>query len=178
MVQEKAHLISGMVSIVMPCYNSSRFIADSISSVIKQTYHNWELYIVDDGSSDNSIDIVKHSVQIDSRIHLLTQSNSGSASARNNGIKHSRGQYLALLDSDDIWLSNFLESQLQYLHQKNVGCVYSSYEMIDEESNSVLSPVMAKDKITLRNMQIRNYIGCLTGLFDQKNMEKFIYEKI
>lgn len=156
----------------MPCYNSSRYIADSISSVIQQTYQDWELLIVDDGSKDDSVKIIEGFVRNDSRLHLLKQKNSGSAAARNNGIRHAKGQYLALLDSDDIWLPNFLESQINYMHKHNAGCVYSSYEMINEQSNSVLSPVIAKDKVTLRNMQIRNYIGCLTGLFDQGRFGK------
>lgn len=165
-----------LVSIVMPCYNGKRFIGESIESVINQTYPKWELLIVDDGSTDDSINVIKH-YQTDKRIKLIRQSNSGSAAARNNGIRRSKGQYLALLDSDDIWKPNFLEEQIRFMKEKSAICVYSSYAMINKNSKEILKPVKVKDKITSKDMESLNYIGCLTGLYDQSKHGKIFFKE-
>ena len=122
----------GMVSIVMPCYNGEDFIKETIDSVLKQTYTNWELLVIDDGSKDDSPSIVNKYASDDSRIKLIKQQNAGSAVARNNGIRHSKGQFLALLDSDDIWLPGFLESQIRFIRQKGAVCVCSSYPKLQD----------------------------------------------
>ena len=161
-----------MVSIVMPCYNGEDFIKETIDSVLKQTYTNWELLVIDDGSKDDSPSIVNKYASDDSRIKLIKQQNAGSAVARNNGIRHSKGQFLALLDSDDIWLPDFLESQIRFIRQKGAVCVCSSYSRIDEQSNDILKPVMSKPIITSKDMQSIDYVGCLTGLYDQSKYGK------
>ncbi|MEK1293450.1 glycosyltransferase family 2 protein [Limosilactobacillus fermentum] len=168
----KQMLKPGMVSIVMPCYNGEDFIKETIDSVLKQTYTNWELLVIDDGSKDDSPSIVNKYASDDSRIKLIKQQNAGSAVARNNGIRHSKGQFLALLDSDDIWLPGFLESQIRFIRQKGAVCVCSSYSRIDEQSNDILKPVMSKPIITSKDMQSIDYVGCLTGLYDQSKYGK------
>lgn len=168
----KQILKPGMVSIVMPCYNGEDFIKETIDSVLKQTYTNWELLVIDDGSKDDSPSIVNKYASDDSRIKLIKQQNAGSAVARNNGIRHSKGQFLALLDSDDIWLPGFLESQIRFIRQKGAVCVCSSYSRIDEQSNDILKPVMSKPIITSKDMQSIDYVGCLTGLYDQSKYGK------
>lgn len=168
--------IPGLVSIVMPCYNGEQFIEETIKSVINQTYKKWELLVIDDGSKDNSYNLVKKYADHDERIHLIQQKNAGSAAARNNGIRHSQGQYLALLDSDDVWLPGFLDSQVRFIQQKGAVCVCSSYSRIDEKSNEILKPVLSKAIITSKDMQSIDYIGCLTGLYDQSKHGK-IYLK-
>lgn len=130
-------LLSGLVSIIMPCYNGEKFIKETIESVLAQTYTSWELLIIDDGSKDSSVDIIK-SYQQDQRIKLIQQANAGSAAARNNGIRQSKGQYMALLDSDDLWLPEFLEKQVNFMKEKKAVCVCCSYSRIDEDSNDVL----------------------------------------
>ena len=176
MIGEKKKLMPGLVSIVMPCYNGEKFIRETIESVLAQTYDKWELLVIDDGSKDNSYDLVNHYAEKDDRIQLIKQKNAGSAAARNNGIRHSKGQYLALLDSDDIWLPGFLDSQVRFIQQKSAICVCSSYSRIDEQSNEILKPVMSKPIITSKDMQSIDYIGCLTGLYDQSKHGK-IYLK-
>lgn len=156
----------GLVSIITPCYNGARYIGETINSVIKQTYDNWEMIIVDDGSKDNSADIIRKYSEIDKRICLIQQENAGSAAARNNGIRRCNGQYIALLDADDLWKPYFLEKQILYMKNKNAVCVYCSYERINSEGNVILRPTIAKDKITTRDMRIMNQIGCLSGLYD------------
>ena len=109
--------MENLVTIVTPCYNSQQTILQTIESVIKQTYPNWEMLIVDDCSTDGTADIVKRYENIDSRIkYFKTELNSGSPSLpRNIGIDNAQGKYIAFLDADDIWLPNKLEFHV--LHQ-------------------------------------------------------------
>ncbi|MCQ5068984.1 glycosyltransferase, partial [Faecalibacillus intestinalis] len=124
-----------------------------MDSVESQTYPNWEMLIIDDGSTDNSEKIVNQYVERDSRIKLIKQKNAGSAAARNNGIRHAQGQYIALLDSDDIWLPEFLNDQIGFMSENKAFCVCSSYRRIDKNSDETLSPVIAKPVITLKDME-------------------------
>lgn len=158
--------LSGLVSIITPCYNGNRFISETIDSVLSQTYSNWEMLVVDDGSTDNSAEIVESYSKKDGRIRLIRQANGGSANARNHGIREAHGQYIALLDSDDLWKPGFLSAQIAFMKEKNARCVYSSYERIDEDSKECLSPLICKKKVCYEDMLVRNYIGCLTGLYD------------
>ena len=155
-----------LVSIITPVYNGAKYVRETIESVLKQTYTNWEMIIVDDGSKDKSADIVNEYVLRDSRIRLLRQANGGSASARNNGIRNANGQYIALLDADDLWEANFLDSQLTLMRKENAIVVHASYKRINEKSEEILRPYKAKKIVTYRQMQMTNHIACLTGLYD------------
>ena len=166
----------GLVSIITPCYNGEKFISETIESVLNQTYSDWEMIIIDDGSKDSSASIIEVYSNKDKRIKLLRQSNAGSASARNNGIRHANGQYIALLDADDLWSPLFLKKQIDFMTEKKAVCVYSSYSCIDENSQEIFHPVYAKSIITEKDMLTRNYIGCLTGLYDTSRHGK-IYLK-
>lgn len=169
----------GLVSVITPCYNGSKFIRETIDSVIAQTYPNWEMIIVDDGSKDNSADIVREYMQKEPRIKLIQQPNGGSASARNNGIRNAVGQYIALLDADDLWLPQFLEKQIALIKEKDAICVCSSYSRIDEESKESLRPTIAKPVITRRDMLVMDYVGCLTGLYDiSRHGKVYLHEEL
>lgn len=159
-------MIEGLVSIITPCYNGSRYITETIESVINQTYTKWEMIVIDDGSKDNSADIVRDYSQKDNRIMLIQQKNAGSAAARNNGIRGAKGQYIALLDADDLWEPTFLDKQIKFMKEKDAVCVFCSYKRIDEKSEEILRPTYAKEIITTKNMRVMNYIGCLSGLYD------------
>lgn len=156
----------GLVSIITPMYNGGKYIAETIESVLSQTYQEWEMIVVDDGSKDNGPDIVRSYMAKDSRISLLTQPNGGSALARNNGIKRAEGQYIALLDADDLWAPEFLQSQIAFMKEKDAVIVHSSYRRINEQSEEILSPYKARAVVTYKNMQMTNHIACLTGLYD------------
>lgn len=166
----------GLVSIITPVYNGEKYISETIDSVIKQTYPDWEMIVVDDGSKDGSAAIVRRYVEKESRITLLQQPNGGSASARNNGIRHANGQYIALLDSDDLWEQNFLRNQLALMKEKNAIVVHGSYRRINEKSEEILQAWMAKEEVTYKQMQMTNHIACLTGLYDTSKYGK-IYLK-
>ena len=172
-------MTEGLVSIITPCYNGAKYISETIDSVIAQTYTEWEMIIVDDGSKDNSAQIISGYAAKDSRIRLISQENSGSAAARNNGIRNASGQYIALLDADDLWLSEFLEKQISFMREKDVVCVCCSYTRIDENSAEIMRPTIAKDIITVKDMRVMNYIGCLTGLYDTTRHGKiFLREEL
>ena len=160
-------MIEGLVSIITPCYNGSRYITETIESVIKQTYLNWEMIVVDDGSKDNSADIVRRYSKKDNRIMLVQQKNAGSAAARNNGIRRAKGQYIALLDADDLWEPEFLEKQIKFMKEKDAICVFCSYKRIDEKSKEILRPTYAKEIITAKKAvdtgRLRNSITHATA---------------
>lgn len=165
-------MIDSLVSIITPCYNGSKYIIETIESVLNQTYKNWEMIIVDDGSRDNSAAIIKGFAANDERIKYIYQENAGSAAARNNGIRKSRGRYIVLLDADDIWDADFLAEQLSYMKKENAICVCSAYRMIDDNSRVLSTITMPKQIITEDDMLVKNYIGCLTGMYDSKKYGK------
>lgn len=166
-----------LVSIITPCYNGEKFIARTIRSVLAQTYENWEMLIVDDGSSDGSADIVRSFAQADPRIRLLRQENAGSAAARNAGIRAAEGRYLALLDADDVWEPEFLSAQLAFMAQHSAACVCCAYRCIDAGDREIHAPVTPKVRITVRDMLVRNHIGCLTGLYDTSRHGKVFLDE-
>ena len=169
----------GLVSIITPCYNGEKYIKETIDSVIKQTYSQWEMIVIDDGSKDDSANIVRTYVANDSRIKLVQQTNAGSAAARNNGIRRANGQYIALLDADDVWHADFLEKQINYMKQYEAICVYCSYRRINMNSEEILRPTYAKKVVTSKDMRIMNYIGCLTGLYDTSKYGKiYLHESL
>ena len=123
-----------LVSILMPAYNSENTISESIGSVLEQTYQNWELIIIDDGSSDRTADIVE--AFKDERIFLIRQKNCGVCCARNRGLSCARGEWIAFLDSDDIWVESKLERQLRHLNDRKCKFSYSrSYSFANSSNN-------------------------------------------
>jgi glycosyltransferase involved in cell wall biosynthesis len=122
---ESSGPVPGRVSIIMPAYNGQKYIAESISSVIAQTYQNWELIVVDDGSVDRTAEIVRSLQTSDRRIHYIYQSNGKQAKARNTGIRHSSGEFIAFLDQDDLWVEKKLEKQVEVLAETDIDVVFS-----------------------------------------------------
>lgn len=125
-----------LVSIIMPCYNGERFITDTIDSVLRQSYKNWELLIIDDGSKDDTVNLVKSKYGTIQNIVVFVKTNSGSSDARNIGLKLSEGRYCAFLDSDDIWHENYLETMIKKIEQCNVpeaAIFFSGYRRMDSE---------------------------------------------
>ena len=157
--------VTKLVSIIMPAYNASKFIRESIESVVSQTYVHWELLIVDDCSTDNTATIVKEYQAKDSRIiYIQMDENSGSpAGPRNRGLKEAKGEFVAFLDSDDLWKAQKLELQIHFMLKYNYEFTCSDYEIITEAGEKVnsYSPSSVADyKMMLRN----NSVGCLTAV--------------
>ena len=116
-----------LVSVIIPAYNTAAFISKTLDSVLSQTYRNLEVLVVDDGSQDETPEIVKLIAQSDRRVTLLRQANAGVAAARNLAIQKSSGEYIAPIDADDIWFPQNLEKQVQYMLEASplVGLVYA-----------------------------------------------------
>lgn len=159
-----------LVSIIMPCYNAERYIGKAIESVLEQTYTDWELLVVDDCSTDNSADIIRQYAERDSRIrYLKTDTPSGSPSQpRNIGFDHVRGRFIALLDSDDVWLPRKLEEQLAFMQEHGHRFVYSDYEKISPDGRSSGRVVRAPLSSSYWDALESCGIPCLTALFDKE----------
>ncbi|HMP92906.1 MAG TPA: glycosyltransferase family 2 protein, partial [Phnomibacter sp.] len=123
-----------MVSIVVASYNYERYIAQTIKSMQAQTYPHWELWVVDDGSTDQTAAVVKPFTEQDSRVHYVYQQNAGKCTARNKGASLAQYPLLAFCDADDQWIPNKLELQLQMMEQRQADVVFTAYQMIDENS--------------------------------------------
>ncbi len=162
-----------LVSVIMPSYNSSRFIAESIESILRQTYTQLELLITDDGSTDNTVEIIQAYIQKDSRIRLFTQKdNMGAGHARNHSIKEARGRYIAFCDSDDTWLPHKLEKQLAFMKENGYCFCFSSYFVGDESGNRT-GIVIAPSSVTLSDTKRDDKIGFLTAIYDTSAHGKF-----
>lgn len=128
------------VSVIIPTYNRAHLVGRAIQSVLNQTYNDFELIIVDDGSTDNIDDIIKDFQKKEKRIkYIRHEKNRGGSAARNTGIKASRGEYIAFLDSDDEWLKEKLKRQIKVFKNASseVGVVYTGFLVIDERSNEI-----------------------------------------
>lgn len=157
----------GFVSIVTPTWNCGRFIAETIESVLAQTYQNWEMLIVDDCSTDNTKEIVEQYQKKDSRIkyHCLKH-NSGAAVARNTALRMTKGRWIAFLDSDDLWKPEKLERQLDFMAKNNYSFSYHNYTEIDEESRPLDVFVSGKKKVSKLDMFACCWPGCLSVMYD------------
>lgn len=158
-----------MVSVIMPSWNTGKFIAESIQSVIDQTYKNWELLIVDDCSTDNTDQVVA-SFNDDRIRYLKNKKNSGAALTRNKAIREARGEWIAFLDSDDLWFPKKLERQIKFMKKNNLVFSYHEYVKIDEESKQLNIYVSGPRVVTKRKMYNYGYPGCLTFMYSAKYM--------
>jgi len=156
-----------LVSIIMPTYNCGRFIRESIDSVLSQTYTAWELLIVDDCSTDDTADIV--SSYADARIHYMrNEHNMGAALTRNKALREAKGQYIAFLDSDDLWVPEKLEKQIAFMQHNKIVMSYSPYYVLapNGEKNIRSCP----SSINYRQLLRWNRIGCLTVIYNRNEV--------
>lgn len=154
------------VSVIIPTYNSSKYIIECINSVINQTYKNLEIIIVDDKSTDNTIDIIKNIN--DSRIKLIELSiNSGVSVARNKGIDESTGDYICFLDSDDYWKLKKIEKQINFIKDKTF--IYGEYEYL---KNNKKHKVKVPKTITYKEALKNTTIFTSTVMFNMKYLKK------
>ena len=168
-----------LISVITPNYNCSRFIAETIESVLAQTYTNWEMIIVDDCSTDNSYEIALNYSKKDSRIKVYkNEYNSGAAVSRNKAIEVSQGEYLAFLDSDDLWMPEKLEKQLKFMQENNCDFSFTEYEHIDESNNSLLKVAKVIKQLTYKKMMLHCFPGCLTVMYNQNKVGKIYAQDI
>ena len=159
-----------LVSVIMPSYNTAAYISASIKSVLAQTYSNWELIIVDDCSTDNTDEIVAEFL-VDKRIRYFKNTqNSGAALTRNRALREAKGEWIAFLDSDDIWLPEKLEKQIEFMKKNNYVFSYHDFEKIDEAGKSLGVTVTGPEIVTRSMMYNYGYPGCLTFMYNAKFM--------
>ncbi|OUL19907.1 glycosyltransferase [Nostoc sp. 106C] len=170
-----------LISIVLPVYNGEKTIAETINSVLNQTFVNWELIIINDGSQDSTLDIIKEIEFTDSRLRIFSYPNAGLAASRNRGIALSLGEYISFIDADDLWTSDKLKSQLIALQEyPNASIAYSWTDYIDADGKFVKSGGHTTDtgdvyqKLLLWNFiengsnpLIRKEVFTIVGSFDE-----------
>lgn len=160
-----------LVSVITPAYNAERFIKETIESVQAQTYDNWEMIIVDDQSTDRTIEIVQYYEQMDERIQLVQlKENSGSAIARNTAMDHANGQYFAFLDSDDRWLPEKLQKQLHFMQENDLAFTFTKYVRMKENGKKTNAISKAPVKLGYDDLMKRCTIGCLTVMLDREKV--------
>lgn len=168
-----------LVSIITPTYNSAKYIEQTIQSVQKQTYKKWEMILVDDCSSDNTVQIIQHFIEEDHRIHLIQlNKNSGAGIARNTALSAAKGRYIAFLDSDDLWKPEKLTQQIDFMQRENVPFTFSFYDCIDEAGNSLYKRVEAPQNLSYRQLFFCNFVGNLTGIYDTNYFGKIAISSI
>lgn len=162
----------------MPCHNDEKYLRDAIESVINQTVSNWELLIIDDNSTDNSVSIIKSYIKEDPRIKLLiNEQHTGlPATPRNIGIRNANGRFIAFLDSDDKWLSSKLEKQLPLFSDNKCAVVFSYYRKMNESGIISDKQITSPQKVNYKKLLKGDCIGNLTGIYDIKKVGK-IYQK-
>lgn len=159
------------VSIITPTYNSERFIAETILSVQAQTYQDWEMIIVDDCSTDKTAEIVASFQEKDSRIkYFYNSTNKGSALSRNLALQKAKGKWIAFLDSDDLWLPEKLEKQIEFMTKNNFHFSYTNYCEIDENSKETGILITGPKVITDKLMKAYCWPGCLTVMYDAEKV--------
>ncbi|WP_281634376.1 glycosyltransferase family 2 protein [Flavobacterium luteolum] len=166
-----------LVSIIVPTYNTEKFIKSTIESVQNQTYANWEMILVDDASTDNTALIIEGFAVQDSRVKLFKLSeNRGNGFARNAALDKATGKYIAYLDADDLWFPTKLEKQIQFLKANNLHFTFSYYDSIDEEGNNLNRRVESPNPLTYKELFFCNYVGNLTAIYDVDYFGKIILE--
>jgi glycosyltransferase involved in cell wall biosynthesis len=173
MLQPLMIMKNNLVSIVTPNYNCVQFIRQTIESVLAQTYTNWEMLIIDDCSTDGSYEIALDYAKKDSRIKVYRMTkNNGAALCRNKAIELSQGDYLAFLDSDDIWIPEKLEKQLQFMIENGCDFSFTEYEHIGVNNNILDKRSRVTKTLSYNKMLFHNFLGCLTVVYKQDLNDK------
>ena len=159
-----------LVSIIMPTYNCAKFIAQSIDSVLAQIYKNWELIIVDDCSTDNTQEILAPYLQKYKNIHYTRlKKNGGPAAARTEALKQAKGDYIAFLDSDDLWTPNKLALQIDFMKENKIAFSATGYEVMTEDGISKNIALIPPGKTDYKKMlRLSDPIGNLTVVYDRR----------
>ena len=159
-----------LVSIIMPSYNTGKFIKETIESVLSQTYSAWELIIVDDCSTDNTDEVVGEYLTDDRIRYIKNDINSGAAVSRNRALREAKGKWIAFLDSDDLWEPQKLEKQVAFMKNNGYHFSYTNYIEIDEASIPNGISVTGPRRITKCGMYSYCWMGCLTVMYDAEKI--------
>ena len=171
---EKSCRVDGLVSIIMPAHNAKEFIRETIDSIIAQSYENWELLIVDDCSTDGTIDFLKSEFSsLGSKLKVFSlEINSGASVARNKAIAESQGQFVAFLDCDDLWLPNKLERQLEFMRENKAPFTFTSFNKVNEKGEIVGKVDIPgnRDKVFYQELLKANIVQCSTVIYDTSEL--------
>lgn len=164
------------VSIITPNYNGAAFIAETIQSVLDQDFDAWEMLIIDDNSTDDSLKIIESFN--DERIKLIRfAQNQGAAKARNEGIRRAKGRWIAFLDGDDVWMPNKLSEQLKFMQENDYAFTYSAYEKMNESSQKI-GEIQVPGQVNYTDLLKTCSIGCLTAVYDAQQLGKIYMPEI
>lgn len=162
------------VSVIMPAYNAEAYIEEAIRSVMAQTYDRWRLLVLDDGSTDGTVERVQQLARQDSRVMLIqNEENCGAARTRNRGMELCHEGYVAFLDSDDVWHPDKLAMQVQKAEHEQAGLVYTAYAIVDADGRPCKKPYTVPERIDLKDLLRENVIGCSTVLLSAEVARKY-----
>lgn len=165
-----------LVSVIVPVYNASKTIEETIKSVMNQNYTNFEVIAIDDCSEDNSFELLTKLSKKDIRIKVYKNlKNLGVSETRNLGIDIARGELISFLDSDDIWKKEKLYKQVKYMEEKNVDMCYTSYDMIDTDKIEVKT-IIVPEKVNYISLLKENIICCSTVMMNKEILRKYKFE--
>ena len=152
-------------SIVITAYNAHRTLRETLDSVLAQTFSDYEVWVVNDCSTDDTRQIIEEYMHLDARVHLLNnEKNLGAAESRNCGMQQATGEYIAFLDSDDVWLPEKLEKQIAFMEKTGSDIGYCSYRFIDEEGQPIKKPYIVPARTDYKKMLGENVIGLSTAM--------------
>jgi teichuronic acid biosynthesis glycosyltransferase TuaG len=164
-------------SIITPMYNCNDYIVETITSVLNQSYQNWELILVDDCSTDGTFENVKLRYEDHLQVKIIQNSvNSGAGYTRNNGLKNATGRYIAFLDSDDIWSNDKLQNQIAFMKVHNAAISHTSFSFVDENSNKRNGLVKVSKTVDLKTLMKKTEIGTSTAIIDRNLIGTFSFE--
>lgn len=168
-----------LVSIIIPVYCAEEYIKDTLESVRKQTYSNWELLLVADGEQDSTVPVIEEYIQKteEGRIRLFVQKqNQGAALARNRGVREAGGRFIAYLDADDLWDAEKLEKELAFMQKKDAAFAFTGYEFGDEQAVGTGKIVRVPEKLVYKEALKNTTIFTSTVMFDTSKISKEMLE--
>ena len=167
-----------LVSVIIPAYNAEKCVGYTLDTVINQTYKNLEIIIVNDCSTDKTLDVLNEYAKKDKRIRVMSNDkNSGVAETRNNALKAATGEYIAFIDADDIWALEKIEKQLNFMLENDYKFTYTSYGFIDNEGNPTCKPFIVPKEVTFKALLKQNVINTSTILVKKELWgERFFHD--
>ncbi len=163
-----------LISIITPVYNAEKLLPDTIESVLQQTYTDFEMILVNDQSTDNSLAVLEDYAMQDSRIKYITlKENSGAAVARNTGLEQAQGDYIAFIDSDDVWHPDKLAKQLAFMQENDYVFTFTDFALMDEDGNITKEQTGVPREIDYAGLLKNTTIACSTVMIDRATIGDF-----
>jgi len=164
--------MNNLVSVISPAYNAEKHLNKLTECVANQSMKVLEHIIIDDGSTDNTLPILRSLAKKYSHIKVISQDNQGAGIARNKGIAAAQGKYIAFLDSDDLWAEDKLRSQIEFMEKGGISFSYGDYYEVDDESAAIINERHTPSSLTYTDLLTSCPIGCLTVVFNQDKLGK------